>query len=444
MTKLAKLPQVGDKVWAFSPNHRQEIKVQVKKVFANSFQGLDSEKNTITKLSKWRPIDSTPENGTVEPNPAKALSATITNLPLDQIKVERRFQQRSDLYNLFDDKGEPYLDPSIVERYQELLLKEDDGSPKDPPPLIVHRLPDGNFYLVDGFHRYAALQADGRTTAPCEIIESTEPDALLQSCTINLKNGLGVRKADISRSIWRIFSVLDSLPDGDSRKKWSDRHISRLLGCSNSTVSIVHNQFLNKKAFEEQNFQPGDRIKCIDPNSKYNGFVGQITRLDLSQGVIVIFDKGQTTDVFIFLPPESLVKTQEVFVEPNTDHQSPAPPGQQSTDNSQPSGVSHQSSVTTQQTGEHLSSSNKASEVTAELTLEPLLTEKQLETASNDQLSDLFRKISLKLKQCLDPGVSDQLDDLVEKYWGEIGNLEQRDKERFLILLIDKSFNNNL
>lgn len=72
--------------------------------------------------------------------------------------------------------------------------------------------------------------------------------------------------------------------------------------------------------------------------------------------------------------------------------------------------------------------------------IEPLLTFKDLERASDDQLSDLLSKVSLEIQQRIDTSVKAQLDALFEEFWEEIKDFDQRKKEQLLVLLIDKSF----
>lgn len=98
------------------------------------------------------------------------------------------------------------------------------------PPLEVF-LVDGARVLVNGLHRYQALEAIGREVASVRVVgRGTIDDALRYALTSNLANGMRWSRADCRR---RVFLALDS---GMWDDLGSERKLAAELRMSHTTV----------------------------------------------------------------------------------------------------------------------------------------------------------------------------------------------------------------
>jgi len=101
------------------------------------------------------------------------------------------------------------------------------------PPVQVVRDRNGNYDLVDGYHRVAATRQLNRIDViEAEIIDGTFEDALWQSWAANRSHGLP-RTQKEKRAIVRAV-----LLHAEWSKK-SDREIGRHVGCDHKTVAAV-------------------------------------------------------------------------------------------------------------------------------------------------------------------------------------------------------------
>lgn len=69
------------------------------------------------------------------------------------------------------------------------------------PPMRLVRIGDGRLLLVDGFHRYEALQAEGHQYSVCDITDGDERDALFIAATCNAQHGMILDKESRNRAI---------------------------------------------------------------------------------------------------------------------------------------------------------------------------------------------------------------------------------------------------
>ncbi|HZL37325.1 MAG TPA: ParB/RepB/Spo0J family partition protein [Tepidisphaeraceae bacterium] len=118
------------------------------------------------------------------------------------------------------------IDPDTVAAYAALLA---DGTTL--PPATVVREGD-TFWLVDGFHRYAAYGTCGMDAMPCTVLPGTRRDAILQSVGANATHGLRRTNADKRRAVETML--------GDPEwVNWSDREIARRCAVSQPYVGHV-------------------------------------------------------------------------------------------------------------------------------------------------------------------------------------------------------------
>lgn len=96
-----------------------------------------------------------------------------------------------------------------------------------PPVKLFY---DGeSYWLADGFHRVAATLQFGSSFIEANVIQGTQRAAILSSVGANAKHGLRRSRDDMRRAIHTL------LKDGEW-SKWSDREISKMVGCDHKTV----------------------------------------------------------------------------------------------------------------------------------------------------------------------------------------------------------------
>ena len=137
------------------------------------------------------------------------------SLALDYITQDPRLQSRP-------------LKPDRVKAYAAAMRR---GEVFPPVQVVCDR--NGNYYLVDGYHRVAATrQLNGIDVIEAEIIEGTLEDALWLCWAANRNHGLA-RTQKEKRAIVRA-----ALLHPEWSKK-SDREIGRHVGCDHKTVAAI-------------------------------------------------------------------------------------------------------------------------------------------------------------------------------------------------------------
>jgi hypothetical protein len=155
------------------------------------------------------------------PRPELNMESFELKVPIEDITVDARFQQREDLFN-----------QSTVDLYAEAMK---DGV--EFPPIICIGTDDDPDYsvLVDGFQRFHAAKQAGLTEILAEFRTGTEREALLFSACANAAHGLHPSAADKRKAVTLL--ILD-----DEWSKWSDREIARHIGVGNKLVSTVRRE----------------------------------------------------------------------------------------------------------------------------------------------------------------------------------------------------------
>jgi len=143
---------------------------------------------------------------------------TSQNLPLNQIRVDLGTQMRVER-----------SDGTIAE-YAEALERGD-----TLPPIIVYKI-EGEYVLVDGFHRYYAYRKLGRDTILCEIIQGTFDDAREYACCANKAHGLRRSEEDKRNAVQTFFGI----PGRDTQ---TNSEVAKKLGVSVPFVKKVRNEF---------------------------------------------------------------------------------------------------------------------------------------------------------------------------------------------------------
>ncbi|MGL4855254.1 MAG: hypothetical protein ACRC37_08405, partial [Lentisphaeria bacterium] len=172
------------------------------------------------------------------------------------------------------------LDQVAIDEYVELLeraLESENGYHwpfKDP----VEVYNDGeNFYLVDGYHRVAAVeQVAGKSgefsqllvKIPVKIQNGSYREAILAACKANCTHGVRRTQADKRRSVMMLLN--------DSEwSLWSDRQIARECNVSNRFVSNVRKELEEQGVIEERDQviyrQGGTTTKMVVKSQKRKG-----------------------------------------------------------------------------------------------------------------------------------------------------------------------------
>jgi hypothetical protein len=107
------------------------------------------------------------------------------------------------------------------DKIAEYKCRIDDGSM--PPPLELVRLPDGRLVLVNGEHRYHALNRAGRTEVACVITDGTLNDAIIQAAGADNDAPLNRTTEDKKHALRKLLSIPEV---ADS---WSVRRIMETL-----------------------------------------------------------------------------------------------------------------------------------------------------------------------------------------------------------------------
>jgi hypothetical protein len=105
------------------------------------------------------------------------------------------------------------------------------------PPVTVFY--DGaNWWLADGFHRYAGAQKAGKTQILEHIIPGTQRDAILYSFKANATHGLKRTNADKHKAVEAMLSDAEW-------GQWSDNQIAKACGVSQPFVSGIRSASYN-------------------------------------------------------------------------------------------------------------------------------------------------------------------------------------------------------
>lgn len=144
---------------------------------------------------------------------------------LDQIRLDGGTQMRE------------HLDQNVVQDYAEKMR---DGVVF--PPMIT--MFDGStHWLVDGFHRYLAVQAAGKQGYNCEVHTGTQQDAIFMATSVNGSHGLQ-RSNETKR---KAVEVTIAHPNAAG---WSNVQIAKHCGVSDKFVASIKNPETKKKQAE--------------------------------------------------------------------------------------------------------------------------------------------------------------------------------------------------
>jgi hypothetical protein len=98
-------------------------------------------------------------------------------------------------------------------------------------------------WLVDGFHRYLALKAVGKSGYACEIHQGTQEDAILMATSVNCAHGLQRTNATKRKSVETALAL-------PKTAGWTNQQIARHCGVSDKFVAAVRDPEVKIKQAE--------------------------------------------------------------------------------------------------------------------------------------------------------------------------------------------------
>lgn len=172
--------------------------------------------------------------------PSSWEKADEQDVVIRRIKKDQRFQMRHK------------LDPSTIKRYVGIYQAE-----KSMPPVKIGLI-DGVPFLLDGWHRFAALEELGQETASALVIECGEQQALWLAASANLEHGLPLKVAEL-RAVFR--AMVRAKRHRDTRGRLLPyRDIGQIIGKPHTTI---------------RNWMMKDFPKIAAQYSGDDGFVGK-------------------------------------------------------------------------------------------------------------------------------------------------------------------------
>jgi hypothetical protein len=123
------------------------------------------------------------------------------------------------------------MDEELIGEYTDAILRGD----RLPPASVV--FDKMYYYLVDGWHRCAALEAAGKCEVEAEVTPGTYRDAQLASCAANSKNGARRTNADKKRAVERMLA-------DEEWARCSDNDIAKHCAVSQPFASSVRSSLI--------------------------------------------------------------------------------------------------------------------------------------------------------------------------------------------------------
>ncbi|NPT61214.1 hypothetical protein [Paraburkholderia elongata] len=123
------------------------------------------------------------------------------------------------------------MDPELIGEYTDAILR---GDRMPHVSVVFDRM---YYYLVDGWHRCAALEAAGKCEVEANVVNGTYRDAQLASFAANSKNGARRTNADKRLAVERMLA-------DEEWAKCSDNDIAKHCAVSQPFVSSVRSSLI--------------------------------------------------------------------------------------------------------------------------------------------------------------------------------------------------------
>ena len=220
--------------------------VEFRKNLATAFQ-----EPSVRRLLIPRVAAASGEEGLNQGDSAKVLAKTETTLELDLIVLRQELQIREQ------------INSDRVAEYAERMQAGDAF-----PPLRVVLIAD-EYVLVDGFHRFKAMQSIGQTRAKVEVSVGGFIEAVELAAGSNKDHGLYRSNADKRRAVLLALRY---------RSDMSNVYIAKLCGVAHGFVAKVRNEGGHQPSSEEGcEVRMGRDGKRRRVSGKPRGQVGEAT-----------------------------------------------------------------------------------------------------------------------------------------------------------------------
>lgn len=167
-------------------------------------------------------------------------SPRVTTLKLTEITCDTKIQSRVE------------LNSKTVRKYAERMAKK-----VHFPPLTVFCV-DGQYWIADGFHRYAAAQKANLEAINVEIWQGTLEEAIWHAVGANATPGLRRTNADKLKAVQMAL---------ECKQGRSNREIAEHCGVSHTMVAKIRAQLATVASCSERIGLDGKRRKLPQPRS---------------------------------------------------------------------------------------------------------------------------------------------------------------------------------
>lgn len=130
----------------------------------------------------------------------------------------------------------------------EYAARMDDG--EDFPPVTVF-FDQTDYWLADGFHRYHAIQKNGKASIDADVREGSLEDAILYSYGANSRRGLSMTPEDN-------LHIIKSMFCHPKWRLWSNNEIARQIGMSGAYIGRV-----------KRDLERDEKIPVLDGDKTY-------------------------------------------------------------------------------------------------------------------------------------------------------------------------------
>lgn len=132
-------------------------------------------------------------------------------------------------------------------------------------PVLVRQLPDGRYELINGVHRFGAMQKLGKETIACTVMHVSEQESVLLQVLTNYRNRR-LKAHELVRSVATMSDKLGMTLEA----------IGKELGYSKSYISMLYQVYLDRVTFED--LRRG-RIRLSEACKRANSKGSSITEL---------------------------------------------------------------------------------------------------------------------------------------------------------------------
>lgn len=127
-------------------------------------------------------------------------------------------------------------DNAKIEEYRERM---EDG--EQFPPIIINRR---TMHLIDGYHRYRATRALGKSEILADFIDIPEEHEWIEAIRYNARHGIPLRRSEIKEMFEKYFIIVQGKVDTEE--------LAKSFGVSRSTIYAWIKEFEEKHGIERE------------------------------------------------------------------------------------------------------------------------------------------------------------------------------------------------